>query len=245
MKMLTVGMLLLMMMGCFVGCVTRPDVRTDTLLRKQAMEAFEAGNYGRVRMLVERAETCYVPRSELWRRTMELRVALAEGTQQGELRRFLRAWGEQRKDWSVEDWANAELTLAATLTPAFAADWLYDLDSSSWSPALKTRYNLLLAKLQSEHPTLRDDATTRWLVGVRGIYEHGDVAAAAKEAFRCAHNLQSAHAALIAAKLYNEIGYEGKKEEALLLAITLSDDGATQQEVTLIRSAPLGTRSSF
>ncbi len=245
MKMSAFGIVLLMAAVCCVGCVTRPDVKQDGMLRQQAMEAFDAGNYGRVRALVDRAEACYVPRSVLWRRTMELRVALAEGSQQGELRRFLRAWGEQRSDWSVEDLANAELTLAETLSPALAADWLYDLDSTRWPSAMKTRYNLLLAKLQSEHPTMRDDAAARWLMGVRGVYARGEVQEAAVEAMRCARNLKSANAALVAAKLYNELYDEGKKEAALALAQKLSNDMISQQEISLIRSAPLGTRSTF
>ncbi len=237
--------LLVLTAGLFSGCVMRSDVRADAALRAQAMEAYDAGDMRRVRAIVSKADSYYVPNAVLWRRTMELRAALAEGTQQGELRLFLRAWGEQRDDWSQADLANAEMTLAETLTPAYAVDWLYDLDPSGWQASQRTRYNLLMAKLQRPYPALRDDATTRWLVAVRGMYTHGNVQGAANEALRCAKDLQSANAALIAAKLYNELGQAKAKEDALQLALTYSSTKATRQEVTLIRSAALGTRSTF
>ncbi len=237
--------LIMLGMVLLAGCVVKQDVSADARLRSQAMRAFEDGDYAQVRRLVRKADRLYVPESTLWRRTLELRVALAEGTQQGELRAFLKAWGEQRSDWAPEDKIQAELTLSETLTPEYALNWLYDLDPSNWSPELRTRHHLLLSRLEMKDPALRDDATARWLMGIRGMYERGDVASAADQALQCAYELQSASAALIAAKLYNELYRSARKEEALTLAQKLSSEASVRQEATLIRSAPPGTRSEF
>ncbi len=234
-----------LLMGSMVGCVVKTDVTADAQLREQAMQAFEDGNYARVKRLVAQADRYYVPQSKLWRKTLSLRVAIAEDSQRGELREFLKAWGEQRNDWSFEDKISAELTLAETLQSKYAANWLYDLDPTNWKPALRTRHHLLLSQLERENPALRDDATARWLKGIRGMYERGDVSAAASQALKCAKELQSASAALIAAKLYNELYNASRKDQALTLAVSLSAEASVKQEANLIRSAPLGTRSTF
>lgn len=227
------------------GCVRVPDVQADARLRTQAQTAFDAGNYARAKALIAQADRHEVPRAELWRRTLDLRIALAEGTQQGELRRLLLAWAEQRDDWTAEDRADAELTLAETLRPEYALDWLYDLDPAPWPPALRARHNLLFTRFQAGKTAFLDETVTRWRLGVRGLYDAGDVTAAAREAERCARQTGNAEAALIAAKLRNELGDEAGKTEALSLALSLSDDDTTRQEAALIRTAPAGTKSAF
>lgn len=232
-------------LAALCGCVRTPDVQADARLRTQAQAAFEAGDYPKTKALVARANRHYVPRAELWRRTLELRVALAEGTQQGELRRFLQAWAAQREDWTAEERAEAELTLAETLQPAYALDWLYDLDPAPWPAALRARHNLLFTRLQAGKPAFRDEAVTRWRLAVRGLYEAGAIEAAAREAERCARQTQNAEAALTAAKLRNELGDEAGKAEALRLAESLSADAAVRREATLIQTAPLGAKSAL
>lgn len=228
-----------------VGCVRIPDVQADAALRTQALQAFEVGNYTAAKKLIEKADGYYVPQSELWRRTLDLRIALAEGTQQGELRRFLRAWAHTNSKWRQEDVINAELTLAAALRPALAIDWLYDLEPQSWSADQRTRYNILLTRLQDGQPMLHDDTVARWRLAIRGLYDDGNVSAAAQEAERCAYQMQNPTAALIAAKLYNELGDEGAKIAALNYAASLTPDPQTLQEINLIRTAPLFTKSAF
>lgn len=232
-------------LAALCGCVRTPDVQADARLRAQAQAAFEAGDYPKTKALVARANDHYVPRAELWRRTLELRVALAEGTQQGELRRFLQAWAAQRDDWTAEERAEAELALAETLQPAYALDWLYDLDPAPWPAALRARHNLLFTRLQAGKPAFRDEAVTRWRLAVRGLYEAGAIEAAAREAERCARQTQNAEAALTAAKLRNELGDEAGKAEALRLAESLSADVAVRREATLIQTAPLGAKSAL
>lgn len=232
-------------LSLILGCVRISDVQADAALRKQALQAFEAGNYAGAKQFIAKADTYYVPQSELWRRTLDLRIALAEGTQQGELRRLLRAWSKPYDKWTLEDIANAELTLAATLRPAYGIDWLYDLEPETWSADQRTRYNILLTRLQEGQPMLHDDTVTRWRLGIRGLYNDGNVIAAAQEAERCAHQMKNPTAALIAAKLYNELGDEGAKTAALNYAASLNPDAQTIQEINLIRSAPLQTKSAF
>lgn len=229
---------------CF-GCVRITDVQADATLRTQALQAFEVGNYTAAKKLITKADTYYVPQSELWRRTLDLRIALAEGSQQGELRRFLRAWAKTDSRWLQEDVVNAELTLAAALRPAYGIDWLYDLEPEQWSADQRTRYNILLTRLQDGQPMLRDDTVARWRLAIRGLYDDGNVSAAAQEAERCAHQMQNPTAALIAAKLYNELGDEGAKVAALNYAASLNPDPQTTQEINLIRTAPLHTKSAF
>ena len=228
-----------------VGCVRTSHVAADNALRKQALAAFEAGQTEKARALIAQADRHFVPRSQLWRRTLELQIALAEGSQQGELRKLLLAWGEQRTDWSREDRINAELTLAETFRDVHAADWLYDLDPKGWPAHLRTRYNLLRSELQQHSPALRDDTVARWRLAIRGLYDAGDLNAAAIEAQRCASSTQNAEAALIAAKLFNELGDYNKKEAALTLAETFNPPQAMLQEIGLIRTAPLGTKTTF
>ncbi len=232
-------------LAALCGCVRTPDVRADARLRAQAQAAFDAGNHPRAKALVAQADRHRVPRAELWRRTLDLRIALAEGTQQGELRRLLQAWAAQRDDWTTEERADAELTLAEALRQDYALDWLYDLDPAPWPPALRARHNLLFTRLQAGKEAFRDETITRWRLGVRGLYDAGDTAAAAREAERCARQTRNAEAALTAAKLRNELGDEAGKAEALSLALSLSDDEATRREATLIRTAPAGAKSAF
>ena len=227
------------------GCVRTPNVKADAQLHAQAQAAFDAGNTAQARAFIAQANKHYVPRAELWRRTLELRCALAEGTQQGEFRHFLEAWGEQRDDWPETERADAQLTLAECLQPNHALDWLYDLDATRWPVALRTRYNLLFTKLQSGNPAFRDEAVTRWRLAVRGLYQSGAVEAAAKEAERSAELTRSAEAALTAAKLRNELGQEAEKTAALDLAGELSPDDETRLQINLIQTAPLGTKSDF
>ncbi len=238
-------LLLSLLMGAPVGCVTKHDVALDAQLRTEAMQAYDACDFQKVKRLIARADKLRVPQSKLWRRTLSLRVAIAEDTQLGELREFLRVWGEQRSDWSMEDKISAELTLAEVLKPAYAANWLYDLDPTAWPAELRTRHHLLLSQLELDDPNSRDDATARWLKGIHGMYKRGDTLMAANQAMQCATKLKSANAALIAAKLYNELYNESRKNEALKLVESLTTDVATLQEVKLIRSAPLGTRSTL
>lgn len=232
-------------LALLVGCVRITDVQADATLRTQALQAFEVGNYSAAKKLIMKADTYRVPQAELWRRTLDLRIALAEGSQQGELRRFLRAWAKTDSRWLLEDVVNAELTLAAALRPAYGIDWLYDLEPESWSADQRTRYNILLTRLQEGQPMLHDDTVARWRLAIRGLYNDGNLSAAAQEAERCAHQMQNPTAALIAAKLYNELGDEGAKVAALNYAATLNPDPQTLQEINLIRTAPLHTKSAF
>lgn len=229
----------------WTGCVRSPDVAADAALKRQAFEAFELGQMAQARRLVTKADRYHVPRSNLWRRTLELQIALAEGSQQGELRRLLRTWGEQRNDWSREDLINAELTLAETLQAAYASDWLYDLDPTGWPLNYRTRYNLLRSKLQQNTPALRDDTVARWRLAIRGLYDAGNLKAAATEANRCATSTRNADAALMAAKLFNELGDLSAKEAALAVAAECSQSAAVQQEISLIRTAPAGTKTDL
>jgi hypothetical protein len=226
-----------------VGCVRTPDVRADIELKRQAFAAFDMGQYAQARRIIARADRYNVPRSKLWRRTLELQIAIAEGSQRGELRRLLRTWGEHRKDWAREDLINAELTLAETLQCAYAIDWLYDLDPESWPLPYRSRYNLLRSKLQQDVPTMRDDTVARWRLGIQGLYTSGNIRAAAAEAERCAKSTQNAEAALIAAKLYNELGDIQQKEAALELAAEYNSSTTVLQEINLIRTAPAGTKT--
>ncbi len=227
------------------GCVTTPNVKADAELKRQAFEAFETGQHAQARRLIARADRHDVPRSNLWRRTLELQIALAEGTQQGELRRLLRAWGEQRDDWSRDDLINAELTLAETLQTAYSADWLYDLDPTDWPQAYRTRYNLLRSKVQQHSPAMRDDTVARWRLAIRGLYTAGNLKAAAAEAKRCATTTRNAEAALTAAKLYNELGDMTQKDAALELAAEYDSSAAVLQEIGHIRTAPAGTKTDL
>ncbi len=232
--------------AALAGCVQTSDVREDARLRGRAATAFAAGDFARARALVARADTLNVPQGQLWRRTLELRIALAEDAQHGELRRFLQAWGEQRGDWDAETVADAELTLAEALRPQYAADWLYDLETAAWPQPLRTRYNLLRASLQQGRPALHDDTVARWRLGVRGLYDAGRLGAAAAAAARCANETRNAEAALIAAKLYNEAGDAARKAQALALARALTaGDPAAAREAALIETAPLGEKSAF
>lgn len=228
------------------GCVQNSDVREDARLRGQAMTAFAVGDFRSARAIVAKADTLHVPQGKLWRRTLELRMALAEDVRRGELRRFLEAWAEQRDDWDVAARADAELTLAETLSPAYAADWLYDLETAAWPRPQRTRYNLLRAGLQQGQAALHDDTVARWRLGVRGLYDSGRLLAAANEAARCANETHNAEAALIAAKLYNEAGDAARKGQALALADALAaGDDALKLEIGQVRTAPLGEKSAF
>ena len=228
------------------GCVQNSDVREDVRLRGQAMTAFAAGDFRQTRAIIERADTLYVPQGKLWKRTLELRMALAENARHGELRRFLMAWAEQHEEWDVATRADAELALAEALSPAFAADWLYDMETADWPQPLRTRYNLLRAGLQQGQAALHDDTVARWRLGVRGLYDSGRLLAAANEAARCANETHNAEAALMAAKLYNEAGDAERKGQALTLAEALAKgDASMQQEIGLVRTAPLGEKSAF
>lgn len=237
--------LLTVALFALIGCVQTPDVQADLQLKKEAFAAFDMGQTARARAIIAKADRHYVPRANLWRRTLELQIALAENTQQGELRRLLRAWAEQRDDWSRDDRINAELTLAETLRDAYAADWLYDLDPTGWPAHFRTRYNLLRSNLQQHTPALRDDTVARWRLAIQGLYAAGNLKAAAKEAKRCADSTQNAEAALIAAKLFNELGDHANKEAALTRAEALSPTPELLQEIGHIRTAPLGTKSSL
>lgn len=228
-----------------VGCVRTPDVSVDRMLREQAFTAFDMGQTAKARALIAKADRYHVPRAKLWRRTLELQIAAAEGSYQGELRRLLLVWGEQRKDWSLEDRINAELTLAETFQAPYAADWLYDLDPSGWPAHLRTRYNLLRSKLQQGKPNMHDDTVKRWRLAIRGLYNAGNLKGAAVEAERCATATQNVEAALTAAKLFNELGDVERKEAALDLALQYDDSLETQQEIGQIRTAPIGTRTTF
>ncbi len=230
----------------FAGCVRMTDVRHDEALRQQAYTAFAAGDFHQARRFVAQADGLYVPQGRLWRRTLDLRMATAEGSQHGELRRFLEAWGEQRDDWDVATMADATLTLAEALKPAYATDWLYDFDTTAWPLPLRTRYNLLVAELQRGQGALHDDTVARWRLGVNGLYASGRISAAAREAMRCARETRNAEAALIAAKLRNELGDADGRAEALALAETLApDDPSLRQEAGLIRAARLGAKIAF
>jgi len=224
------------------GCVRITDVRTDARLRQEAQTAFAAGDFGQTRRLIARADKLYVPSSELWRRTLELRIALAEGAPRGELRKFLQAWAEQRSDWRPEDCADAELTLAETFRREYALDWLYDLDPAPWPQALRSRHNLLFTRLQSGDMAFYDETVTRWRLAIQELYRAGRVDEARDEAFRCARETRNVEAALIAAKLSNELGDEKGKAEALELARAASDSADVRQRIVLIQSAPSGTR---
>lgn len=238
--------LVLALGALLAGCVRTTDVEADARIRARAYSAFAVGDFPRARALVARADTYNVPQARLWRRTLELRMALAEDTQRGELRRFLDAWAEQREDWDVAARADAELTLAETLRAPYAADWLYDLETSAWAQPQRTRYNLLRAKLQHGTPALHDDTVARWRLGVKGLYDTGRLIAAANEAARCANGTRNAEAALLAAKLYNEAGDAARKAQALRAAEALAPgDAAVRQEAGQIRTAPLGARSAF
>ena len=228
------------------GCVRMTDVEADARLRSRAQSAFAVGDFPQARALVAEADTLNVPQAQLWRRTLELRMAMAENAQRGEVRRFLNAWAEQRDDWTQEERVDAELTLAETLQGPYAADWLYDLEPSAWPRAQRTRYNLLRARLQNGRPAFHDDTVARWRLGVKGLYDAGRLIAAANEAARCANDTRNAEAALLAAKLYNEAGDAKRKAQALAAAEALApDDAATRQEIGQIRTAPLGARSAF
>ncbi|MBQ9694621.1 MAG: hypothetical protein IJV69_07685 [Kiritimatiellae bacterium] len=233
----------LMALCAVVGCVRTPDINADRTLRKQAFAAFEMGQPAKARALIAKADRHYVPHANLWRRTLELQIAASEGSFQGELRRLLQAWAEQRDDWSAEDRINAELTLAEAFQPAYAADWLYDLDPSDFPAHLRTRYNLLRSKLQQDSPALRDDTVARWRLAIRDLYTAGNLKAAAAEAERCAISTQNTEAALTAAKLFNELGDATRKEAALDLALQFDDSATIQQEIGQIRTAPLGTKT--
>ena len=223
------------------GCVQKPDCRDDEALKLQAWSAYKAGNLPRAKALIAQADKLYVPQAQLWRRTLDLRVAEAEGSPKGEVRHLLQAWAEQRTDWSVEDVANAELALAETLRRELAVDWLYDLDVEAWPKDQRTQYNTLLSRLQSVNPTARSEAVVRGRLGIRGIYEAGDVARAAREALQCARETRDAPTAILAAKLYNELGNEPKKSEMLNLAVSLSEDEAIRRQADAVCALPLGT----
>lgn len=234
-----------MVLWGLIGCVRTPDVSVDRTLREQAFMAFDMGQTAKARALIAKADRYYVPRSNLWRRTLELQIAATEGSYQGELRRLLLAWAEQRKDWSLEDRVNAELTLAETFQAPYSADWLYDLDPSGWPASLRTRYHLLRSKLQQDKPHMRDDTVKRWRLAIRGLYDAGNLKGAALEAERCATATQNVEAALTAAKLFNELGDLTRKEAALELALQYDDSLATQHEVGQIRTAPIGTKTTL
>lgn len=237
--------LLCMTLLGWTGCVTTSNVKADTELKQQAFAAFENAQFAQARRLIAHADRHNVPRSKLWRRTLELQIALAENSQQGELRQLLRAWSEQRSDWSREDLINAELTVAEALQPNYAMDWLNDLDPMSWPLHYRTRYNLLRTKLQQGAPALRDDTVARWHLAIRGLYAIGNLSAAAAEAETCATTTQNAAAALLAAKLYNELGDINRKEALLETAATYNSTAAFLQEINLVRSAPLGTKTAL
>ncbi len=243
-KQLVIITLVAAMLG-WTGCLRDSDVSADAELKRQAYAAYEAGQTKQARRLVAKANRYNVPRAQLWRRTLELQIATKEGTQQGELRRLMLAWGEQRKDWSREDRINAELTLAETLQGAYAADWLYDLDATDWPVSYRTRYNLLRSNLQQNVPMLRDDTVARWRLAIRDLYFSGDIKGAAREAERCATSQRNVEAALIAAKLYNELNNMTAKENALKLALSYSGSAATRREVASIRTAPAGTKTDL
>ncbi len=231
--------------GVLVGCVQKPDIAADAALHRQAAAAFEAGNYAQARRLIARADRLQVPQAELWRRTLELRMVLAGETPSGELRRFLDAWAAHRSDWSPADAAEAELALVEALKPALAADWLYDLDANTWPAAQQTRYNLLLSELQKGQPALRDEQVARWRLAIRGLYEAGNLTAAAREAARCAREDASVESALLAAELYHELGNQPERDAQLAAAESLSPTAAVRVRVEQIRALPKGARVAF
>ena len=230
---------------CLSGCVSETDVRADARLRRQAMAAYDARDYRRARAIIDCADRLYVPRAELWRRTLDLRLARAAGRQQGELRRLLLVWGEQRSDWSVTELAEAELALAEAFGGDYAQDWLYDLEPEAWPAPLKTRYNLLLTRLQAGRPALYDDTVARWRMAIRGLYDAGNLSGAAMEAGRCAREQRNAEAALTAAKLYGELGDRAAKERYLNLTGELTEDEDLLRELGQVRAAPLGVPIAF
>ena len=168
------------------ACVQKQDVARDAQIHVLAQQAFDQGRYARTRSLIAQADRCYVPQAELWRRTLELRLALAAGSAQGEIRRLFVAWGEQRSDWSTAERADAALALAEALNPVFARDFLREEDPATWPDAQRTRYNLLMTRLQQGQSALRDDTVAHWRLAINGLYEAGDLAGAAREARRCA-----------------------------------------------------------
>lgn len=235
----------LMVAALLAGCVQKVDVQRDAQLRVQAQTAFDGGDFRLARAVIAQADRLYVPQAELWRRTLEMRIALAEGSPQGDLHRFFRAWGEQRSDWSLAEEVDATLTLAETLRPELAIDFLHELNPNIWPAAQRTRYNLLMSHLQQGQPALRDDTAVRWRLAIRGLYDAGDLISAAREAKACARSVGSAEVALLAARLYTELGSAAERADALELAVRLSPGEATARTVAEIAALPLGTPTTF
>ncbi len=227
------------------GCIRRANVQMDAQLREQAQEAFTAGQYERARALIAKADKCKVPWTELNRRTLDLRIAQAEGMQQGELHRLLLAWGDPHDEWTVEDKADAVVTMAEVMQGNYALDLLYDMDPSVWSAPLRSRYNLLFAKLLNGQPELYDNTVSKWVLGVYALYDAGQRTDAAWEAYRCAKTMRNAGAAVLSAKIFNELHRASEKEKACQMALTFApEDSMVASEVALVRSAPLGTKSA-
>lgn len=199
------SLLPLIALALVTGCVQKQDVARDAQLHVLAQQAFDQGRYARSRNLIAQADRCYVPQAELWRRTLELRLAQAEGTAQGEIRRLLVAWGEQRSDWTAAERAEASLALAEALGPTFARDFLREEDPATWPDAQRTRYNLLMSRLQQGQSALRDDTVAHWRLAITGLYEAGDLAGAAREARRCAEATHDPQAERLAERYEAEL----------------------------------------
>lgn len=230
----------------FGGCIRQSAVTADASWRTQARVAFDAGQYSRARSLLKRADGCDIPWTELSRRTLELRIALAEGTQNGEFRRLQQAWTRPSDRWTEAEVADAELTVAEALQPEFALDVLYDLDPHGWPADLRSRYNLLFARHLRGAPRLYDVTLTKWTLGIRALYDAGDREAAANEALRCAQAMRHAGTAFTAAKIFNELYRAAQKEAAVALALSYANNSEEAvSEATLIRSSRLGTKSAL
>lgn len=226
------------------GCIRQSAVSADARLRDQAGIAFAGGRYSYARALLREADSYGIPWTELSRRTLELRIALAEGTRNGEFRRLQQAWTRPSSRWSPAEIADAELTIAETLRPEFALDVLYDLDTHGWPADLRSRYNLLFAKHLQGAPHLYDITLTKWTLGIRALYDAGRRDEAAAEALRCAQAMRHPGTAFTAAKIYNELYRAELKEAAVALAEAYaSDDPDIIREAALIRSSTLGTKS--
>ncbi len=227
------------------GCIRRANVNADEAYHAQALEAYELGQYERARACIAQADKQEVPWANLPNRTLALRVAKAEERQQGEVSRLLDAMMDAHDEWTEEDRADAKLTLAELLAPQDALDVLYDMDPSYWSAPLRSRYHLLFAKHLKERPELYDTTVTKWTLGVYGLYDAGQKYAAAREALRCAATMKNPSAAILSAKIYNELYRADDKEKALQMALNYSgNDAMVASEVALVRSAPMGRKTA-
>ncbi|MEG2063342.1 MAG: hypothetical protein RR007_06720 [Kiritimatiellia bacterium] len=229
----------------FCGCVRTTAVESDKSLRTSAQQAFSMGEYNRAKALIMQADRYQVPWTELSRRTLDLRIAQAENVQNGELQFLQDAWLKQYDRWTAEERADAQLTMIETLRPEYALDQLRDIDTYGWSAELRARYNLLFARLLAGRPELYDTTIAKWTMGIKALYKTGKKDVAAREAERCATLMKNANAALIAAKIHNELHHMKSKEDAILLGLSFSSESDILHEVNLIRSASPGTKSQL